>query len=532
MTRDQNKTLKRYQAAKSRREGWDALLDEAYRFAVPNHDPRGTSRPGDKRGADIFDGTATDAINQRVARLHGQLFPPFRPWMDFEPDGKIDEQQWGGRSDSASEVFHRAIEASNFHVEIPGPLTDSCISTGMILVHEGDLDAPIRFEAVPISQFVPEEGPDGLIRTVFRPWSVSGRNLLVKWPDAKLPGEVSREIDEKPEATFSVIEAFLHNAQTGGCDYECYLERDVSGRYAEGKIVERRYRTSPAVVFRQGKAPGEWMGRGDVLTVLPDIKTLNKVVELTLKNAAIAVTGIWQAEDDGVLNPANIKLVPGAIIPKAVNSAGLTPLQPAGRFDVSQLLSADLQERVRRAILGPSLPPADQSARTAFEIDLRRSEQQAVEVPRGLRLLAELVSPLAARIVSVLSSEKFIGSEWHIAPLELEDGRHIRPKPRNPLIRLQDAADAAQSYQAYMAGLQAFPDVVPGLVNRSGYAGAFLKDNGFPDDMLAGRDAQAEFEAAVRLKMAGTVAALRFEQQGPEQQEAEQQEADHAELVA
>ena len=47
---------------------------------------------------------------------------------------------------------------------------------------------------------------------------------------------------------------------------------------------------------------------------LPDIKTANKVVELILKNASIAVTGIWQADDDGVLNPANIELKPGATV--------------------------------------------------------------------------------------------------------------------------------------------------------------------------------------------------------------------------
>ena len=75
------------------------------------------------------------------------------------------------------------------------------------------------------------------------------------------------------------------------------------------------------------KAPGEGYGRSPVMKALPDIKTANKVVELVLKNASIAVTGIWQADDDGVLNPAAVKLVPGAIIPKAVGSAGLAPLQ-------------------------------------------------------------------------------------------------------------------------------------------------------------------------------------------------------------
>ena len=85
------------------------------------------------------------------------------------------------------------------------------------------------------------------------------------------------------------------------------------------------------------------MGRGPVLNVLADIKTANKVVELILRNAAFAIKGVWQGEDDGVLNPSNIEIVPGAVIPIAVGSKGLRPLESPGRFDVSQLVLEPLQ---------------------------------------------------------------------------------------------------------------------------------------------------------------------------------------------
>src|SRR3546814_19576753 len=82
------------------------------------------------------------------------------------------------------------------------------------------------------------------------------------------------------------------------------------------------------------------------MKALPDIKTANKVVELILNNASIAVTGIWQADDDGVLNPSTVRVVPGAIIPKAQGSAGLTPPAAPGRFDVSQLVQRSEERRV------------------------------------------------------------------------------------------------------------------------------------------------------------------------------------------
>ena len=50
-------------------------------------------------------------------------------------------------------------------------------------------------------------------------------------------------------------------------------------------------------------APYEIYGRGPCLYALPDIKTLNKVIELNLKNASLSIGGVFTAVDDGVLNP-------------------------------------------------------------------------------------------------------------------------------------------------------------------------------------------------------------------------------------
>src|SRR3712207_8885699 len=84
------------------------------------------------------------------------------------------------------------------------------------------------------------------------------------------------------------------------------------------------------------------------------------------------MTGIWQAEDDGVLNPATVRLVPGTIIPKAPGSAGLTPLAAPGNFDISQLVLNDLRARIRAAMLADRLGPPQDAKMTATEV-LERS---------------------------------------------------------------------------------------------------------------------------------------------------------------
>lgn len=160
--------------------------------------------------------------------------------------------------------------------------------------------------------------------------------------------------------------------------------------------------TSPFINFRWLKAPGEVYGRSPVMKALPDIKTANKVVELVLKNASIAVTGIWQADDDGILNPANIKLVPGAIIPKAVGSKGLTPLEAPGKFDISQLVLDDLRSRINHALLADSLAQISAPNMTATEV-LERTAQMARILGASFgRLQAELLTPLLKRAFCIL----------------------------------------------------------------------------------------------------------------------------------
>ncbi len=173
------------------------------------------------------------------------------------------------------------------------------------------------------------------------------------------------------------------------------------------------------------------------MKALPDIKTANKVVELILKNASIAVTGIWQADDDGVLNPANIELKPGAIIPKAMGSAGLTPLEMPGRFDISQLVLQDLRARIRSAMLADKLAPIATPRMTATEV-LERSADMALLIGATYgRLQTELMAPLIKRAFAILRRR------GEVPDVNL-DGRFVQIDYRAPLALAQGPAQHAK----------------------------------------------------------------------------------------
>lgn len=256
--------------------------------------------------------------------------------------------------------------------------------------------------------------------------------------DIDAPGKAGKQPvgDSSAEEKYAVIEVVA--PEDNGFSYTAILEAGPM-RNAEARILATgSFPQSPFINFRWMKAPGEIYGRSPVMKALPDIKTANKVVELVLKNASIAVTGIWQAEDDGVLNPATVRLTPGTIIPKAVGSQGLTPLAAPGRFDISELVLEDLRARIRKALLADSLGQINAPTMTATEVLQRSAEMTRLLGATYGRLQSELMIPLIRRAMAILSRR------GDIPPVDA-DGRAIALTWRSPLARAYSRDEACDA---------------------------------------------------------------------------------------
>ncbi len=427
--------LARYRKARDRRAAWEPHWQECYDYALPLRD--GLFRegaPGEKKGDRLFDGTAPDAVDQLAASLLAELTPPWAQWFglaggtDLTPEERA---QVAPLLDQASAVLQSAFDRSNFAVEMHQCYLDLvCGGTACLLFEEAPPGEPsaFRFTAVPLSQVVLEEGVEGRLDVTFRRSELTLAGLEARFPMAALPEAVVKKGQGDAEARFAMIEAVTPDP-AGGHAYAALLEADAA------LLAEGRFGQSPFINFRWLKAPGETYGRSPVMKALPDIKTANKVVELVLKNATIAVTGIWQADDDGVLNPANIKLVPGTIIPKAVGSAGLTPLDSPGRFDVSQLVLDDLRGRIRHALLADKLGQPDAPGMTATEVLERAADMARVLGATYGRLQSELLTPLMLRALAILRRRGEV-------PALVVDGRTVDLTYKSPLAQEQALRDA------------------------------------------------------------------------------------------
>ena len=474
MSEDQTAALlRRYEGAKRQRSVWDSLWQDCYDFALPQ---RGVS--GNRKSERLYDATAMDAVDQLAASLLGYLTPPGSAWLGLKPGTGVspeDAQTLAPLLENAARVMTAHFDHSNFAVEIHQAFLDLVVGGTASLAFEeaetGNYSA-FRFTAVPLTDVVLEEGALGFLDGTYRLMALTLPQLQSRYPLAELPSDMMTTGQKDPQAQFKVLECVCPDRH----DYmflACLVE---DGQGDLPVLMNVRVPQSPFINFRWMKSPGEIYGRSPVMKALPDIKTANKVVELILKNASIAVTGIWQADDDGVLNPANIELVPGAIIPKAVGSKGLTPLEMPGKFDVSQLILEDLRSRIRHSMLIDRLPQFDGRKVTATKIMERSGDMSLLLGATYGRLQTELLTPLVKRGYAILRRR----GEVPDLPI---DGRIVAIDYRSPLARSQ----VQRHVQTTLSWLQAVQAMGPeGLASVDlGKTARYLGETlGVPADLM------------------------------------------------
>ncbi len=367
-----------YKRAIDMRTPWIARWDAATRYTMPT---------ADDDVAMLFDATAADAADNLAASIYSLLTPPESQWVSLIPESTASPD-----ATAATIALRANLNDSNFYTTIHQCYMDLIVlGTACLFMAENPIGAAsaFSFTAIPMRDIAI------LPNATFHTANMPAYEVMEKYPSWTPPADLRETIKNNPETPLKLVQALV------GTEFTAWLD---AGGDIENNIVARgTFETNPYIIFRWSVASGEIYGRGPVLRALPDIKTANKVVELVLKNATIAVSGIWQADDDGVINLQNINLTPGAIIPKAVGSSGLTPLASGADFDVSQIVLKDLRERIRHALLADRLGLLSEKEMTATEILARNADMMRILGATYGRLLHEFIHPLVERGLQILS---------------------------------------------------------------------------------------------------------------------------------
>ncbi|MTI10736.1 portal protein [Curvivirga aplysinae] len=473
---------RKFEKAKSQRGHWESHWQDCYDYALPRRDGAIQNQTaGEMKRQHLFDGTAPDAVEQLASSIMAELTPAWSSWFQLIPGSEVtDESQSSVEKalQQLSQTIQGQFDRSNFIVELHQCYLDLVTAgTACLLFEEAPLGetSAFKFTAIPLGEVVMEEGARGRLDIIYRKSVLNEAQLVSRFPKASLPESLAMDDQDFDQKKFQVLEA-VHPNKHGRYDYMAILTGETEGDEQPMVLTKGSFESSPFITFRWIKAPGEIYGRSPVMKALPDIKTANKIVELMLKNASIAVTGIWQADDDGVLNPATIKLTPGTVIPKAVGSKGLQPLTTASDINLSEALLEKIRAQISLALYRDQLgqPMAQGMSATEF-VERTESATRNLSAIFG-RLHGELIIPLADRALAILRRRGDIGDI-------MIDGREINLQINAPLAMRQRMQKAKPIIRWLDMIKQASPDAV-GLL-KSNDIGRYLADLlGVPETFL------------------------------------------------
>ena len=301
MHRTPDEVLNRSKKAFSRKEQWRTIYEDCYRYALPQRNLYEGyyegNVPGQNKMNMVFDSTAIHSTQRFANRIQSGLFPPYKKWCRLEPGNDIPADR-RAEVQAALDIYldkmFTILRQSNFDLAMGEFLLDLCVGTAVMLIQPGDDINPIQFTPVPQYLIALEEGPYGTVDNVYRKYKIRAESITRTFPDANIPETLQNLINEKPSEMVELLEAVIVDSERKDYCYHIIYEK------TREELVYRRMDSTPWIVARYMKIPGEVFGRGPLVTALPDVKTLNKTLELLLKNASIACAGVYTAADDGV----------------------------------------------------------------------------------------------------------------------------------------------------------------------------------------------------------------------------------------
>ena len=475
--------LKKYQEAVSVKDHWREKFEEAYEYCLPNRESFYDESPGQKRTDKIFDETAVVGVQEFASRLQAGIVPTFARWADFQAGVEIPPEQKpeiNKQLDAITDYVFEVLQNSNFNQEIHESFMDLAVGTGCMLVEEGDAVNPIKFTAVPLPKICLMNGPDGRIDTVYRKRSVKPEHIKVLYPKAVIPENFD---PLKMKKDCSIIEAVYKIYENNVEKYKyCVVMEE-----AKAVILEEEYigeGSNPYLVFRWNKASGEVYGRGPIFNAMGAIKTCNLTIELILQNAQMSVSGVYTYEDDGVINPDNISLVPGSLIPVAPGSRGISPIPAAANFDVAQLVLNDMRQNIKKALYMETLGRPEGTPMTATEVSERMADLSRQIGSSFGRLQSELIYPLLKRIIRLLSKQGRI-------ELPKVNGREVKVAARSPLAKAQHMQDISDvnRFNEIIAGTFG-PQMINVIVNQNETAKYLAEKMNLPEKLIRDEEEQ------------------------------------------
>ena len=468
-----------------RRSNWETHWQEVADLVIPrksdiiDHKVR-----GDKRHLEVFDATAIHSLELLASSLHGMLTSSANRWFSLRYKevalNENDEaKEW---LEDVTDKMYVAFQRSNFQQEIFETYHDLCaFGTAGMFIEEDETDI-VRFSARHIKEIYISENAKGLVDCIYRRFKLTAKAAVDKFGIENVSRQLQNTVKNSP---FDEIE-FCHVVKPRDIynpKKEDKMNMPFISVYMEmesSKIISiGGFREFPYVVPRFLKASNEIYGRSPGMNSLPDVKVLNKMVEVGLKAAQKQVDPPLLVPDDAMMLP--IRTAPGSL--NYFRAGSRDRIEPLN-IGANNPLGLNMEEQRRKAISQTfhvdQLLVTENRDMTATEVAQRAEEKMRILGPTLGRLQVELLNPTVIRVFNIMLRNNLFQQAPEILADQEIDVEYVSPMA---------LAQKGQELNSIIRGLEIFGQVgavapVTDYIDPQGLVKEIIKILGIPAKVI------------------------------------------------
>ena len=428
---------RRFSAAKSHRaERVDDDGYEAYTYCFNGRECEWLGRKGGADPVEIFADQVASVAEEFAGEMFSTMTPENTPWVEYEAGSAIPEEVMGEAMqiiEKREKLISKSLRASNYYDEAPTAFLDVNLGTVALWADRLQLNEPITFEAVPISEIYLRLGPRG-IDDRFRKKKYYYRDLPELFPDAKFSRDMNEKI-KRSKGKAEVIWGFWKDYSDPGNPIWVQSIRVDKEEIGLDDRLEGDG-SCPLLVGRFNPQPNSAWGWGPAFRMLPTLRVYDTLVRMNLENMDRHMDPAYAYPHDGMLDLSEgieaglgYPSMPGS--PEQIRALGIEGNLDYGFFSEDKLREVIRDGFYREIEQRGKTPPSATQFMGQEQKQIRRMARPAGKLWRELGVgVLKRVEYLEAQPGGMLFEE---GED----SLLLENGQTVTIRPISPLERAQ-----------------------------------------------------------------------------------------------
>ena len=479
-----------------KRSSWEEHWQEVADYFLPRKSDVNTQKTrGDKRNIKVFDSTAIHSLELLASSLHGTLTSSANRWFSLrfkEASMNEDDSAREWIEDSIDKMY-LAFSRSNFQQEVFETYHQLiCFGTSCLMIEEDEKDI-IRFSTRHIKEIYIAEDSRGMVNCIYRRFKISAKAAVEKFGFENLSRSTQNIFKNTP---FDEVE-LCHVVKPRDMYNPKKLDKmnmpfvSIYFEYNDDFIISvSGFREFPYVVPRYLKASNEVFGRSPAMASLPDVKVLNKMVEIQLKAAAKSIDPPLLIPDDSMILP--IRTAPGSLnFYRAGSRDRIEPLNIGANYNLGLNMEDQRRQSIARTFHVDQLLITENRNMTATEVLQRNEEKLRILGPVAGRLQSELLEPVIIRVFSIMLRNKLFSP----AP-QILNGQEIDVEYVSPLA----IAQKSQELSSIMRGMEIFGSIsqitpITDWLDEASLVKQIIKTLGLPAKMIKSDSEVEELKA-------------------------------------